>query len=84
MKAHIKGVQANVWTEYIPYTNQVEYMVLPRMAALSEVQWLQPSEKNFEAFKKRVDSLRHIYELYGYNYADHLWPSEFRKVAKSY
>lgn len=84
VKAHIKGVQANVWTEYIPYTNQVEYMVLPRMAALSEVQWLQPSEKNFEAFKKRVDSLRHIYELYGYNYAHHLWPSEFRKVAKSY
>lgn len=84
VKAHIKGVQANVWTEYIPYTNQVEYMVLPRMAALSEVQWLQPSEKNFEAFKKRVDRLRHIYELYGYNYAHHLWPSEFRKVAKSY
>lgn len=84
VKAHIKGVQANVWTEYIPYTNQVEYMVLPRMAALSEVQWLQPSEKDFDAFKKRVDSLRHIYELYGYNYAHHLWPSEFRKVAKSY
>lgn len=84
VKAHIKGVQANVWTEYIPYTNQVEYMVLPRMAALSEVQWLQPSEKNFDAFKKRVDSLRHIYELYGYNYAHHLWPSEFRSEAKRY
>ena len=84
VKTHIKGVQANVWTEYIPYTNQVEYMVLPRMAALSEVQWLQPSEKNFEAFKKRVDGLRHIYELYGYNYAHHLWPNEFRKVAKQY
>ena len=84
VKTHIKGVQANVWTEYIPYTNQVEYMVLPRMAALSEVQWLQPSKKNFEAFKKRVDGLRHIYELYGYNYAHHLWPNEFRKVAKQY
>ncbi len=84
VKAHIKGVQANVWTEYIPTTNQVEYMVLPRMAALAEVQWLQPSEKDFEAFKKRVDSLRHIYELYGYKYAHHLWPSEFRKEAKKY
>lgn len=84
VKAHIKGVQANVWTEYIPTTNGVEYMVLPRMAALSEVQWLQPSEKDFEAFKKRVDSLRHIYDLYGYKYAHHLWPSEFRKEAKKY
>ena len=84
VKAHIKGVQANVWTEYIPYTNQVEYMVLPRMAALSEVQWLQPSKKNFDAFKNRMDGLRHIYELYGYNYAHHLWPNEFRKVAKQY
>lgn len=84
VKAHIKGVQANVWTEYIPTTNQVEYMVLPRMAALAEVQWLQPSEKDFKAFKKRVDSLRHIYELYGYKYAHHLWPSEFRKEAKKY
>ncbi len=84
VKAHIKGVQANVWTEYIPYTNQVEYMVLPRMAALSEVQWLQPNEKDFEAFKKRVDGLRHIYDLYGYKYAHHLWPSEFRQEAKKY
>ena len=54
------------------------------MAALSEVQWLQPSEKNYDAFVKRTDSLRHIYELYGYTYAHHLWPDEFRKEAKKY
>ena len=83
-KAHIIGVQANLWTEYIASPNYAEYMVLPRMAALSEVQWLQPSEKNYEAFVKRTDSLRHIYELYGYTYAHHLWPAEFRKEAKKY
>ena len=83
-KAHIIGVQANLWTEYIASPNYAEYMVLPRMAALSEVQWLQPSEKNYDAFLKRVDSLRHIYDLYGYTYAHHLWPEEFRKVAKTY
>lgn len=83
-KAHIIGVQANLWTEYITSPNYAEYMVLPRMAALSEVQWLQPSEKNYEAFVKRTDSLRHIYELYGYTYAHHLWPAEFRKEAKKY
>lgn len=83
-KAHIIGVQANLWTEYIASPNYAEYMVLPRMAALSEVQWLQPSEKNYDAFLKRVDGLRHIYDLYGYTYAHHLWPEEFRKVAKTY
>lgn len=83
-KAHIIGVQANLWTEYIASPNYAEYMVLPRMAALSEVQWLQPSEKNYDAFVKRTDSLRHIYELYGYTYAHHLWPDEFRKEAKKY
>lgn len=83
-KAHIIGVQANLWTEYITSPNYAEYMVLPRMAALSEVQWLQPSEKNYDAFVKRTDSLRHIYELYGYTYAHHLWPAEFRKEAKKY
>ena len=51
-KAHIIGVQANLWTEYIASPNYAEYMVLPRMAALSEVQWLQPSEKNYDAFVK--------------------------------
>lgn len=38
---HILGTQANLWTEYIPTSEQVEYMVLPRMAALAEVQWTQ-------------------------------------------
>lgn len=37
--AHIIGVQANLWTEYIPTYSQLEYMELPRLAALSEVQW---------------------------------------------
>lgn len=83
-KAHIIGVQANLWTEYITCPNQAEYMVLPRMAALSEVQWLQSDKKDYEAFKKRVGSLRHIYELYGYTYAHHLWPDEFRKEARQY
>ena len=83
-KTHIIGVQANLWTEYIATPGYAEYMILPRMAALSEVQWLQPSEKNYNAFLKRVDSLRHIYDLYGYTYAHHLWPEEFRKVAKQY
>lgn len=81
---HILGVQANLWAEYISNPAQVEYMVLPRMAALSEVQWMQPEAKDFNAFKERLTSFRHIYELYGLTYAHHLWQDEFRKAAKQY
>lgn len=70
---HIIGVQANVWTEYITCPEYVEYMILPRMAALAEVQWMPESQKNFDAFKKRITSFRSIYDHYGWNVAPHLW-----------
>jgi hexosaminidase len=47
---YIIGVQANLWTEYIPTENKVEYMVLPRMLALSEIAWSQLANKNFIDF----------------------------------
>lgn len=70
---HIIGVQANVWTEYIACPEYVEYMILPRMAALAEVQWMPESQKNFDAFKKRITSFRSIYDHYGWTVAPHLW-----------
>lgn len=51
---HILGAQANLWTEYIPSTQQVEYMILPRMAALAEVQWTQPEKKDYQQFTQRL------------------------------
>ncbi|MFM9587684.1 family 20 glycosylhydrolase, partial [Streptomyces caniscabiei] len=36
---YVLGAQANVWTEYITNPNKVEYMIFPRMSALSEVLW---------------------------------------------
>ena len=47
---HILGVQANLWTEYIGTNEYLEYMLLPRMCALSEIQWCDPKAKNFERF----------------------------------
>lgn len=72
-KKFIIGTQANLWTEYIPTFRQVEYMVLPRMDALSEVQWTQPGKKNFEDFLTRIPKMFQIYDIYGYNYAKHLF-----------
>lgn len=47
---YIIGVQANLWTEYIPTDNKVEYMTLPRLLALSEVAWTPLANKNFDDF----------------------------------
>ena len=70
---HIIGTQANLWTEYIPNFRQVEYMVLPRMDALSEIQWMEPGQKNYEDFLSRMPKMFDIYDIYGYNYARHLF-----------
>ncbi len=72
-KAHILGVQANLWTEYIPSNEQLEYMLLPRMAALSEVQWCQPENKSWKRFLDSADDFCSIYDAAGYNYATHIF-----------
>ncbi|MDB5007666.1 MAG: exo 3 [Mucilaginibacter sp.] len=46
----VVGVQANLWTEYIPTENKVEYMILPRVLALSEVAWSPLANKNYIDF----------------------------------
>lgn len=66
---HILGAQANVWTEYILSPEQVEYMVLPRMAALAEVDWSQPTNKNWEDFYQRILSHYKVYEALGYQFS---------------
>ncbi len=69
---YIDGVQGNIWTEYIRTLPHVEYMTLPRLAALSEVAWsTQP--KDFEGFKERMNSFVRLYDGEGYNYATHLF-----------
>lgn len=79
-KKHILGVQANLWTEYVSTTNMVEYMILPRMAALSEVQWTPVARKNFDEFVKRETHMTNIYDRCGYRYAIHLWPERLRPL----
>ena len=70
---HILGAQANLWTEYIHSSEHVEYMVLPRMAALAEVQWTQPEKKDFKDFTKRLARLMKFYQRDGFNYAKHVF-----------
>lgn len=69
-QSHILGVQANLWTEYISSDAQLEYMLLPRMLALSEVQWCQPENKNYDSFKEKLTAHEFkILDILGYTYS---------------
>lgn len=71
-REHIIGVQANLWTEYIGTQDYLEYMLLPRLAAVSEVQWCAPENKVWERFLDSADEVLKIYETAGYNHAKHI------------
>lgn len=72
-KKYILGAQANLWTEYISDFKQVEYMLLPRLDALSEVQWTRPENKNWVNFLDRLQHNIQVYDLKGYNYGKHIF-----------
>jgi hexosaminidase len=66
---HIIGVQANVWTEYIPTPAKVEYMILPRMLALAEVAWTPVAGKDYNNFStERVPQHLARFDALGYDY----------------
>ncbi len=70
---NIIGVQANLWTDVIGVWDLVEYMLLPRLAAMSEVQWCTPENRDYERFKTDMNHHAEIYETAGYVYAKHIW-----------
>lgn len=72
-RSHILGVQANMWTEYISSPEHLEYMLLPRLAALSEVQWCQPEIKDWDRFLDSMDEFCAHYQKMGYRYAEHVF-----------
>lgn len=70
---HILGAQANLWVEYIKDMNTVFYRILPRMDALTEVQWVLPEQKDYDSFRKRAYKMVEFYDLKGWNYAKHIF-----------
>lgn len=68
-RKYIMGVQANVWTEYISTFSHVQYMIFPRMAALAEVAWTEPANKNFDFFMKRLMTHLLLLDQMKVNYA---------------
>ena len=74
---HILGVQANLWTEYMPTTYQVEYMAYPRAVALAEVAWTQPDKRQFDDFHRRLQAHYLLLQRQAVNYYR---PSSFLAV----
>ncbi|MGV3528783.1 MAG: family 20 glycosylhydrolase [Flavisolibacter sp.] len=66
---YIMGAQANLWTEYITNPSKVEYMVFPRMSALSEVLWSPAKNRDWAYFTERLPVQMHRYQLWGANYS---------------
>ncbi|AEW00242.1 beta-N-acetylhexosaminidase [Niastella koreensis] len=65
---HILGAQGNLWTEYVPNTKKVEYMIFPRVSALSEVLWSPAAKRNWSDFETRLQTQFKRYTLWGTNY----------------
>ena len=66
---YILGGQANVWTEYMKNERKVEYMILPRLSALSEILWSSKELRNWENFEKRLLDQFKRYDLWHANYS---------------
>lgn len=65
---HVLGAQANLWNEFITTAEHVEYMILPRMLALSEVVWSKKENKNWANFNERLQSHYKAFGQRGLNY----------------
>ncbi|WP_341221840.1 beta-N-acetylhexosaminidase [Polaribacter atrinae] len=73
---YVLGAQGNVWTEYMETSDHVEYMILPRMTALSEVIWSPKETKDFNDFKLRLKNMKEHYDAMDLNYAKHIFETK--------
>nr|WP_321230406.1 family 20 glycosylhydrolase [uncultured Psychroserpens sp.] len=79
---YILGAQGNLWTEYIPTEDHVEYMVFPRILAMSEVVWSKNENKDYTNFVKRVENFNKRLDVLDINYANHLYEIEGELISE--
>lgn len=68
-----KGVQANFWTEWVCEADTVEYLILPRLAAVAEAGWTPQEDRNYSSFENRLQSQQKIYNLKNWCYGKHVF-----------
>ena len=64
----VLGAQGNVCTEYMANPDKVEYMLFPRLSALSEVLWSPKENKNWPDFQTKIETMKKRYSMWGANY----------------
>jgi hexosaminidase len=67
-----------VWTEYIPTPKQAEYMAVPRMTALAEVLWTPAALRDWDDFRKRINTQFKRFDAMGINYSKGSWRVEIQ------
>lgn len=75
-KKYIIGAQGCIWTEWTADSLKMEWQILPRMAALSEIQWTLPGHKDFDKFMERLPEMLRIYKEKGYNYREDVFAKD--------
>lgn len=65
---YVLGAQGNVWTEYMANPSKVEYMIFPRLSALSEVLWSDKETKNWNDFQRKIETMKKRYTIWNANY----------------
>jgi len=65
---YVMGAQGNVWTEYMANPAKVEYMIFPRLSALSEVLWSPKDKKDWTQFQTKIETMKKRYTMWGANY----------------
>ena len=70
---YVLGAQANVWTEYMATPQKVDYMIFPRILAMSEVLWTGTAHKNYSDFLVRVENFQKRLKAKNIHYANHLY-----------
>lgn len=78
--SHVLGIQANLWTEDTRTVKRLEFLLFPRMAALSEAAWSNPADKNYQKFLSRLKSHLVYYQNEGIFYYNPFDPEKTPEI----
>ena len=79
------GIEAPLWTEYVPHMRKANYMLYPRIGAVSEIAWSQIKDRDYDRFLDKLDTYYRMLDFYGLNYAlpHHANPGKIRSRGES-
>jgi hexosaminidase len=78
---NVLGIEAPLWTEWVSNQKRLDWQVFPRLVAMAENAWTKSENKNYDAFRERLEGFYKVLDLYGVNYAhsNEVDPSRLRR-----